>query len=235
MLPENEYTEVEGRAYLNPQVGLDESTSFIENLRASQGQQNQEIAEQTRMLGTDVPSNLGGLIGGESYFTSRYQTPQTASTIANLRATAQAKALNDVLANEQAMWKKRYQDAYRNYQKRAWNRGGTTGGGGGDEGEDTDFAATDVIVGSAEPQLSPAGSGDFMFTPSSLGSGNASLGGGSALNVNTLTPAGTVNIVRNADGGIESLTYNGKTYTGDAAKARYDFLNQNGSLSRVEE
>ena len=31
---------------------------------------------------------------------------------------AQAKALNDVLANEQAIWKNRYQQAYRNYQKR---------------------------------------------------------------------------------------------------------------------
>ena len=121
MLNENEFTEVEDRYYLNPQIGLDESTSFIDNLRATQGQQNQEIAQQTQMLGTDVPSQLGGLTGADSYFTSRYQTPQTNATVANLRATAQAAALNQVLENEQAMWKKRYQDAYRAYQKRVYD------------------------------------------------------------------------------------------------------------------
>lgn len=123
LLPENEYTEVEGRAYINPQTGIDETNTFIENLRATQGQQNQEIAEQTYNLGTAVPSVQGGLgaptDAGLAYFTSRYQTPMTNTTVANLRATAQAKALNDVLANEQAIWKERYNQAYRNYQKRA--------------------------------------------------------------------------------------------------------------------
>lgn len=128
ILPTNEYVEVEGRGYINPQVALDESTSFIDNLRALQGQQNQEITQQTKDLGTEIPSNLGGLTGAESYFTSRYQTPQTNAVAANLRATAQAAALNDVLANEQAIWKNRYQQAYRNYQKSAYNR--SYGGGG---------------------------------------------------------------------------------------------------------
>lgn len=118
ILPDNEYQEIEGRAYINPQVSLDESNAFIDNLRSVQGQQNQEIFSDTQMLGTDVPSVMGGLTGGNSYFTSRYQTPQTNSAVANLRAAAQAQALNEVLANEQAIWKKRYQDAYRNYQKR---------------------------------------------------------------------------------------------------------------------
>lgn len=137
-LLENEYTEVEGRLYPNPQVSLDESLSFIDNLRATQGQQNQEIAQQTRNLGTDVPSNLGGLIGGEGYFTSRYSTPQTVSATANLRATAQAAALNQALQNEQAKWKKRYQDAYNAYQRRAWNRANSSGGGGGEDGLELD-------------------------------------------------------------------------------------------------
>ena len=122
LLPTNEYKEIEGRQYLNPQVQLDESNTFIDNLRASQGQQNQEIFTDTQRLGTDISSDLGGLTGANSYFTSRYQTPQTASAIANLRATAQAQALNEVLANEQAIWKKRYQDAYRNYQKRQYDK-----------------------------------------------------------------------------------------------------------------
>ena len=121
ILPENEVTEFEDRVYLNPQIGLDESTSFIDNLRTSQGQQNKEIFQQTENLGTDISSNLGGLTGGEGYFTSRYQTPQTSAATANLRATAQAAALNEVLSNEQAKWQKRYNDAYRAYQKRSLN------------------------------------------------------------------------------------------------------------------
>ena len=122
ILPETEVTEVEGRTYINPQAALGESDTFIDNLRQTQQANTQQIAQDTYNLGTAVPSNLGGLIGGEGYWTSRYQTPQTNATVANLRAAAQAKALNDVLANEQAVWKNRYQQAYRNYQKRQYDK-----------------------------------------------------------------------------------------------------------------
>lgn len=126
ILPDNEFVEVEGRVYSNPQTGLDESQSFIENLRSTQGQQNQQIATDTYNLGTAVPSVQGGLgaptDAGLSYFTSRYQTPQTNATVANLKAVAQAAALNEVLSNEQEMWKKRYNDAYRAYQKSAYDK-----------------------------------------------------------------------------------------------------------------
>lgn len=122
ILPETEVTEVEGRTYVNPQVALGESDTFIDNLRQTQQANTQQIAQDTYNLGTAVPSNLGGLMGGEGYWTSRYQTPQTNATVANLRAAAQAKALNDVLANEQAIWKNRYQQAYRNYQKRQYDK-----------------------------------------------------------------------------------------------------------------
>lgn len=125
ILPTNEYTEVEGRVYSNPQVVLDEANSFIDNLRSTQAQNNQEITQQTQNLGTDISTNLGGLTGADSYFTSRYQTPQTVSAVANLRATAQAAALNEVLANEEAKWKKRYNDAYRKYQKSAYDKANT--------------------------------------------------------------------------------------------------------------
>lgn len=118
MLPENEYSEIESRYYLNPQAGIEESNKFIENLRSAQQQNTAQIAKDTAALGTEVSSNLGGLIGGEGYFTSRYQTPQTNSLVANLRAASQAAALNQALANEQALWKNRYQNAYRNYQRR---------------------------------------------------------------------------------------------------------------------
>lgn len=138
ILATDEYKEVDGRQYLDPQVALDESNTFIDNLRSTQDQQNQEIFTDTQMLGTDVPSVEGGLTGGNSYFTSRYQTPMTNATVANLRATAQAQALNQALQNEQEIWKKKYQDAYRNYQKRQYSRaygGGSNGGGGDDDGD----------------------------------------------------------------------------------------------------
>lgn len=136
ILDENEFIEAEGRSYLNPQIALDESNAFIDNLRSTQQSDNQKIQTDTYNLGTEIPSNLGGLTGGEGYFTSRYQTPQTVSAVANLRAAAQAAALNQALANEQEVWKKRYNDAYRKYQKSSYDKssGGTggTGGAGGD-------------------------------------------------------------------------------------------------------
>ena len=118
IIPENEFTEVEGRVYVNPQTGVDTTNAFIENLRQTQQANTQQIVQDTANLGTEVPSNLGGLTGGEGYWTSRYQVPQTNAAVQNLRTAAQAQALNDVLANEQAIWKKRYQDTYRDYQKR---------------------------------------------------------------------------------------------------------------------
>lgn len=132
ILPTGETTEFENRYYINPQLGIDESNTFIDKLRESQGQQNQEIFTDTQRLGTDVPTNLGGLTGAGSYFTSRYQTPQTVSAISDLKSAAQASALNDVLANEKAKWQKRYNDAYRAYQKRANNNGGGGGYGNND-------------------------------------------------------------------------------------------------------
>lgn len=122
ILPDNEYTEVESRAYLNPQLQIDETSTFIDNLRQAQQANNAEIAAQTRALGTEVPSNLGGLVGGEGYFTSRYQTPQFNSLAQSLRTSARASALNQALENDLAIWKNRQQQAYRNYQKRAYDR-----------------------------------------------------------------------------------------------------------------
>lgn len=234
-LPENEYKEVEGRAYLNPQLSVDEANTFIDNLRAAQAQQNQQITTDTKMLGTDVPSDLGGLIGADSYFTSRYQTPQTNSVIANLRAVAQANALNQALANEQEMWKKRYNDAYRNYQKRANSGGGGGGTPGSVEGgiEYDPNDSNEKEVGNVEPSYSPMGSGDFSYTP-----GGLSINSGSKLSANTgalqlpsnnLLPT-SVNIQRDKFGKITSLTYNGKTFTGDAAKQRYNFLQNSGTI-----
>ena len=155
-------TEVEGRRYLDPEVSPREQESFINNLRQSQIDANKEIATQTYNLGTAVPSNLGGLIGGEGYWTSRYQTPQTNATVANLRSAAQAKALNDVLANEQAIWKNRYQQAYRNYQKRAYNKAnsGSSSGSNGDntsswDGESELISTDPTDTSPSTPEITP--------------------------------------------------------------------------------
>lgn len=150
LLPKNEYKEVEGRYYADPNVALNESNQFIDNLRNIQNQQNQEIAQQTYNLGTDIESVRGGLgtntTNDLSYFTSRYQVPQTTSVVANLRAAAQAAALNQVLSDEQEMWKNRYQNAYRNYQKRQYNRANSGTGGTGGTGDNGDDGGPNVEV-----------------------------------------------------------------------------------------
>lgn len=152
ILDDNEFVEVEGRYYANPQVSLDESNAFIDNLRSTQQANNQKIQTDTYNLGTAVPSNLGGLTSpsgdtGLSYFTSRYQTPQTNAAVENLRAVAQANALNQVLQNEQEMWKKRYNDAYRKYQKSAYDKANSVSGGGSEEGVKQTNLGIDVNPG----------------------------------------------------------------------------------------
>lgn len=111
-------TVVDDRRYINPQVALDESNAFIQKLRDTQSSRNEQIQRDTYNLGTAVPSNLGGLGGSQSYFNARYQTPQTNSLVADLKATAQAQALSDAMNNEIAKAKKRYNDAYKAYAKR---------------------------------------------------------------------------------------------------------------------
>lgn len=145
LLPENEYKVAEDRRYLNPNLQVDATNKFIDNLRSNQQANNTQITMQTRNLGTQVPSNLGGLTGGTGYFTSRYQTPQTNAATQNLRTAAQAAALNQALANEKAYWQKRYQDAYRAQQKSAYDKANTpaTQTLGGVDYEDTSEPTTD--------------------------------------------------------------------------------------------
>lgn len=116
------------RRYLKPEVSLNEQNAFIDNLRNLQQQDTAKIRQDTYNLGTAVPSNIGGLTGGSSYFTSRYQTPQTNSMVSDLRAAAQAQALSTLMSNEISKAQKRYNDAYRAAKKRS---GGGGGGGGG--------------------------------------------------------------------------------------------------------
>ena len=116
--------EQDDRRYINPQTALDESNAFIDNLRNVQQQGTEEIAQDTYNLGTQVPSNLGGLVGSEGYFRSRYQAPQTNAIVSDLRAAAQAQALNEAMNNELAIAKQRYNNAYKAAQRRARSRGG---------------------------------------------------------------------------------------------------------------
>lgn len=128
----NETYQFEDRVYVNPTIARDEAESFITTLRETQQGNNQQIEQDTQMLGTDVPSSQGGLISGasnpNSYFASRYQTPQVESQVANLRAAAQLNALNQVLKNDVAQWEKRYKDAYLNYQKRMNDKSNSSSG-----------------------------------------------------------------------------------------------------------
>lgn len=118
--------EYDGRRYIDPQVSLDAQNAFIDNLRNTQAQNNAEIQQQTYVLGTRVPSNLGGLSGGSSYFKSRYQTPQMNSMVAGLKTAAQAQALSTLLQNEIDKAKKKYKDAY--------NKANKVGGANGTNG-----------------------------------------------------------------------------------------------------
>ena len=105
--------EEDGRRYVDPQVGYNESSAFINNFRDTQKEETDKIFSDTQRLGTNVPSVKGGLSGAGSYFKARYQTPQTNATIANLKAAASAQALQEVMNNELAKAKKRYNDARR--------------------------------------------------------------------------------------------------------------------------
>ena len=119
---DNEYYEFEGQRYVNPTISRDEQMAFIDNLRNTQTANNEQIQTDTYNLGTHIPATQGGLATGatspDSYFMQRYQTPQVDSQVATLKATAQAQALNDVLSNYKNQMKKRYNDAYKAYQKR---------------------------------------------------------------------------------------------------------------------
>ena len=184
-------TVVDDRRYIKPQVALDESNAFIDALRNTQGQRTAEIAQDTYNLGTAVPSNLGGLGGSGSYFTSRYQTPQTNEVVANLRATAQAQALNDAMNNALAQAKQRYSNAYKAAQRRVASSTGPT-----NTPQDTDGDGDVALVSSDGANLDPngldsvtkkRGGGQHNSSIDSLNSYAGMTGGGQLPNSNTRT------------------------------------------------
>lgn len=214
ILDSNEFTEVDGRFYANPQISLDRSNAFIDNLRATQAQQNQQIATDTFNLGTDISSNLGGLgtntPADMGYFTSRIQTPQTVSAVANLRAAAQAAALNQVLQNEQEIWKKRYNDAYRAYQKR---QNSPQTDGGDVEYEDTgEYTNLDAVQDMNQ-----------YDTTSTIYDSTEQ-----ALDSRSTERNKQIEVIKDSNGNVSTLIVNGTPVYGREARARYRYLKNAG-------
>lgn len=135
----SEYYTYENRAYLNPTLSRDEQLKFVDTLRDTIGSNTANINYQTRMLGTDVTPNYGGLTGSNSYFKQRYQTIPVETQVNTLKATAQAKALNDLLSNYQNQAANKYNQAYRNAKARAAAAAAAaaTAGGTGNGGYNT--------------------------------------------------------------------------------------------------
>lgn len=131
-MDKDNFYEFESRAYIDPKLSSGEQQKFISNFRDIQGQNNAQIATDTYNLGKALPSNLGGLGGGESYFNARYQTPQVNNMVANLESAAKLQELNDAMTNYQSQLKERYNQAYRRYQQRA--RKSSSGGNGNGSG-----------------------------------------------------------------------------------------------------
>lgn len=131
----------QGLAEVSPTASRDLQQAFIDTYRETQAGNTAQIGEAAHALGSDLPAQYGGLHGPSDYIKSRYQTPQTESRIAGLKTAAQLSALNQLMSNEQAKWADKYNQAYRNYQKRANSKGSgsgttsTTGGGGSSTGE----------------------------------------------------------------------------------------------------
>lgn len=182
----NESYDFEDRKYVNPTLSRDEQLSFIDNFRNTQRSNVDEITRTTHDLGTDVPSNLGGLTGAEDIWTSNHVTPKVNSMISGLRATAQAQALNDVLNNYQAQVTKRYNDSYR-AKTYGTSTGNSNGGSDEDTSGDVDYEASDAASdysntggGSDLDTVTPKTNtkrGVSSTTPSSNASGGSSLFG----------------------------------------------------------
>ena len=196
----------QGIAEVNPTASRDAQLAFIDTYRQTQGENNQQIADQTHALGSDLPAQLGGLHGPSEYTKSRYQVPQTESRVANLRTAAQLSALNQLLENDQARWKDKYNQAYRNYKKRQYKKANSlynarTGGSSGNGG-------------------SGGGGNELTF--------NTNTGAQDTFYVNDNPNTGEGNIVQTGDGTYQNVS-TGETYT-NAPTSFMGLYNQGMSL-----
>lgn len=173
-----EVFEFEDRSYLNPTKSRDEQMDFIDTLRETMTDKQNQVNQSTYALGTQIPARYGGLQGGGQTFEARYRTPQLNQTAANLRTAAQQSALNTALSNLQSAWKKRYNDAVLAYQRRAATPTSTpSSNSGGDDGLPINTNGTDEVVVSAgektesQQQLDTAQNNAQNWGNNQLGSG----------------------------------------------------------------
>ena len=129
----------QGLAEINPTASSNMQNAFIDAYRNIQGENTAQIGTQAHALGSDLEAQYGGLHGPSEYMKSRYQTPQTESRLAGLRAASQLSALNQLMQNDIANYKDKYSQAYRNYNKRQRAKqnalyGGNGGGSSGSQG-----------------------------------------------------------------------------------------------------
>lgn len=118
----------EDRTYMEPTVSRDEQLGFIDRLREVENKDLRKIATDTHNLGSDLPSNLGGLsgigtpnslgvsgadTGSAGIWRNRYERPHVNALVSDLKATAQATALNTALTNMLNQYKNRYNQAAR--------------------------------------------------------------------------------------------------------------------------
>ena len=137
----DEYYTYEDRAYVSPTLSRDEQMGFVNTLRNTVDKNTAQINSQTKALGTNITSNLGGLTGSKGYFSQRYQTTPVEAQMNALKATAQAKALSDLMTNYQNQAQNKYNQAYRAAKKRAAAAAAAGGNENGDsnEGEPEEF------------------------------------------------------------------------------------------------
>lgn len=136
----------QGLAEVSPTASRDAQLAFIDTYRQIQGENTQQIADQTHALGSDLPAQLGGLHGPSEYMKSRYQTPQTNARVAALRTASQLSALNRLMQNDQSRWNDRYSQTYRSDRKRARSSGGSGSGTGSTGGSNLSNADINVNV-----------------------------------------------------------------------------------------
>lgn len=151
----DETLEFENRLYVNPEVSMAEQDQFIEKFRNLQGQNQAQINRDTYNLGTQVPSNLGGLTGAEGLWNAQYQRPAVNAAIENLRQVNLQQALNTAMQNQQNAMAERINQAKREYNRASARSGGGSGGGNGNQG-DVEFKDAETIA--AQLQDVPKGS-----------------------------------------------------------------------------
>lgn len=151
----NESYDFEDRKYVNPTLSRDEQLAFVDNLRNVQQNDMAKIVQDTHNLGSDLPSNEGGLTGSEGLWNAQYVDPKVNEMVSSLKSAAQAQALNNILTNHQDQWQQRYNEAYRAAEKRKEALDYDKGGNGsnknaGGEVDDDDPDWTDNTGGSKD-------------------------------------------------------------------------------------